>query len=118
VPVTRLDPTRQISHRFPQFLPDGRHFIFHAVGLQESSAIYLGSLDGGEPRRLTAADSSGSFVRPDRVVVIQQGTLVARRLDLARGALTGDAVTVANQVGIEENTYLGGFSASGDGQVA
>jgi hypothetical protein len=52
------------------------------------------------------------------VVVIQQGTLVARRLDLARGALTGDPVTVANQVGTEENTYLGGFSVSGNGQIA
>jgi eukaryotic-like serine/threonine-protein kinase len=118
VPVTQVDPGRQMSHRFPQFLPDGRHFIFYTVGPRESMGIYLGSLDGGEPRRLTAADASGAFVKPDQVFVMQQGTLVARRLDVARGALTGDPVTVANQVGSEENTYLGGVSVSGDGQVA
>jgi len=52
------------------------------------------------------------------VVAIQQGTLMTRRLDVARGVLTGDPVTVANQVGIEANTSLGGFSVSGDGRVA
>jgi len=76
--VTRHDPPRQISHRFPQFLPEGRHFIFYATGPEESSGIYLGSLDGEEPSRLTDADSSGAFMEPDRVVVIQQGTLIAR----------------------------------------
>ena len=118
VEVTRLDPPHQISHRFPQFLPDGRHFIFYVTGPESSSGIYLGSLDGNESSRLMAADSSGAFMKPDRVLVIQQGTLIARRLDVARRAVTGDPVTVANQVGIEGNTNLGGFSVSRDGQVA
>jgi Tol biopolymer transport system component len=116
VAVTRPDPALHYSHRFPQFLPDGRHFIFYAMGTEESSAIYLGSLDGGEPSRLMASDSSAAFMKPDRVVAIQQGTLMTRRLDVARGVLTGEPVTVANQVGIEANTSLGGFSASGDGR--
>ena len=48
---------------------------------------------------------------------VRQGTLVARRLDLARGALTGDPVTLADRVGVE-GIARGGFSVSGAGPVA
>src|SRR5207253_456935 len=41
VAVTKLD--RQSSHRFPFFLPDGRHFLFFAQGSPETAGIYLGS---------------------------------------------------------------------------
>ena len=59
VAITRLDPPRQSCHRFPQFLPDGRHFLFFALGSLEATGIYLGSLDGGDPKRLTVADYGG-----------------------------------------------------------
>ncbi len=49
VEVTRLDPPRQSSHRFPHVLPDGRQFLFYATGTPEAAGIYLGSLDGGAP---------------------------------------------------------------------
>ena len=32
VAVTRLDLSHQVSHRHPQFLPDGRQFLFYAAG--------------------------------------------------------------------------------------
>ena len=115
--VTRLDSPRQVSHRVPHFLPDGRHFLFYAAGTPEAAGIYLGSLDGGAPPRLTAADSAGAFLPPDRVVFVQQGTLVARRLDLARGALTGDPVTLADRVGVDPSAR-GGFAVSGAGPLA
>ncbi len=115
--VTELDPSRQSSHRHPQFLPGGRQFLFYALGAPETAGIYLGSLDGGAPTRLTAADSAGAFLPPDRVVFVRQGTLVARRLDLARAALTGDPVTLAGRVGVDAYAR-GGFAVSGAGQVA
>ena len=117
VAATRLDSPRQLGHRHPQFLPDGRHFLFNATGTAEAAGIYLGSLDGGAPTRLTAADSAGAFLPPDRVVFVRQGTLVARRLDLARAALTGDPVTLADRVGVDVNAR-GGFAVSGAGPVA
>ena len=52
--ATRLDPPRQLGHRFPQFLPDGRHFLFWVNGSREASGPHLGSLDGEEPKRLTS----------------------------------------------------------------
>src|SRR6185503_3247367 len=34
----------QVSHRYPQFLPDGRHFLYYALGKPEVSGVYVGSL--------------------------------------------------------------------------
>ena len=99
VMVTELDLPRQAGHLSPRFLPDGRYFLFRVAGMPEAAGIYLGALDGGAPTRLTAADSGGAFLPPDRVVFVQGGRLVARRLDLAGRALTGDPVTLADGVG-------------------
>jgi serine/threonine protein kinase/Tol biopolymer transport system component len=117
VAVTRLDPLRQTGHRIPRFLPDGRHFLFYATGNPDASGIYLGSLDGGEPKRLTAADSAGVYLPPDLLLFIRQGTLVARRLDASRSELVGDPVTVAASVGYDAS-FVGGFSATSDGLIA
>jgi len=97
--VTRLDPPRQLSHRSPHFLPDGNHFLFYATGSPEASGIYLGSLDGEEPKRLTAADTHGAHLQPDLILFVRQGALVARRLDYGRGELKGDPVMLADAVG-------------------
>ena len=32
VAITRLNPPRQVGHWFPQFLPDGRHLLYYALG--------------------------------------------------------------------------------------
>ena len=109
--VTSLDSPRQAGHRFPQFLPDGRHFVFYSAGTPEGSGIYLASLDGGgAAKRLTDADGAGAFLRPASLVFSQQGALVARHLDIANGALTGEPAHIADGVGA--------FSVSANGLVA
>jgi Tol biopolymer transport system component len=108
---------KQAGHRFPQFLSDGHRFLFYVSGEPEQSGVYLGSLDGAEPKRLTAAESAAAFLAPDWVVFAQQGSLIGRRLDLSREELTGDPLTFAGRVGTE-STGLGGFSVSSVGHVA
>src|SRR5262249_12315351 len=50
-PVTSLDPTKgENTHRWPHFLPDGRHFLYvagTAFGLKEDpkNSILVGALD-------------------------------------------------------------------------
>jgi serine/threonine protein kinase/Tol biopolymer transport system component len=107
----------QANQRFPDFLPDNRRFLFYAAGESDVSGIYLGSLDGGEPRRLVAADSAAFFVEPDRVVYVQDGALVARRLDLDRGQLTGEQQILASAIEPDEGRFFG-FSASSTGMLA
>jgi hypothetical protein len=112
VAATELDAPRQSVHGSPAFLPDGRRFLFFAGGGDpEAGGLYLGSLDGEPPRRLSAADRWGvAHLGPDRIVFLQQGALLAHRFDPERGVLTGDPVTLAASVE--------GFSVSATGIVA
>lgn len=115
--VTRLDPPRQGGHRYPHFLPDGRHFLFYVDGTPEASGLYLGRLDGSTPTRLTEAHSGGTFLPPDRVVFVREGTLVAQRLDLERHTLLGAPVALAERVGVDAGA-LAGFAVSSTGLIA
>jgi eukaryotic-like serine/threonine-protein kinase len=102
--------------RFPQFLPDDRHFIFFAL-LPDQPAIYLASLDNHEVKRLVPADAAGAYAPPGLLLYIQQGTLRAQTVDIPRGVVTGSPVTVADMVGV--GPYLnGGVSVSAAGTIA
>jgi eukaryotic-like serine/threonine-protein kinase len=118
VRVTKVDSPSEVSHRFPQFLPDGRKFLFFVQGPPEKQGIYLGELNSSQIQRLTAADVAGVYMPPGWLLFLRQGTLVARRFDPARGELTGDPITVAGPVGFDASLGAGAFSASGTGIVA
>jgi len=107
------------SHRYPQFLPDDRRFLFYVQsGSPDVAGIYLASLDAGTPKRLTAADTAGGFLPPNRIVYVRQGALVARPIDIARGEWTGDPVVLVDRVGYDPTFNLGGFSIADDGRIA
>jgi Tol biopolymer transport system component len=117
VAVTRLSG-RQSGHRFPQFLPDGHHFLLFAPGSMDFAGIYLASIDSGEPKRLTTSDTAGSYLPAGYVVFVRQGALVARHLDLAHSELTGDQITLAGPIAYDAAFNIGGFSVSREGRVA
>ena len=50
--VTRLEPAQQNGHRFPQFLPDGRHFLFYYVTGARATSIIVVQNWTGRGRRL------------------------------------------------------------------
>jgi Tol biopolymer transport system component len=116
--ITNYDSAPGVSHRYPQFLPDGRHFLFYLQGTPQTQGIYLASLDGSRPKRLTAADTAGAYLKPDRVVYVRQGALVARQLDLTSGEWKGEPVTLADRVADDPTFNLGAFSISDDGRIA
>ena len=43
VAVTKLDPPRQLRHGYPQFLPDGKHFLFYVDGTPDARGVYVGA---------------------------------------------------------------------------
>jgi len=68
-PVTHL-AEGEGSHRWPQFLPDGRRFIyFNTLGIPATQGIYIGSLDGAQPRFVLASDTPAIFVAPNRLLI-------------------------------------------------
>jgi Tol biopolymer transport system component len=97
----------QVALLAPQFLPDGHRFLFTALGAPDASGIYLATLEGSAPIRLTPSTSAGIYLPegggragPLRgggwLLWLRGDTLVAQRLDAAKGELEGKPVTVAD----------------------
>ena len=59
--VTRLGAS-ELTHQFPQFLPDGRHFLYYTLDAKPPG-VHVGQLDGAETKRLLDADSPPSLPR-------------------------------------------------------
>jgi len=119
-PVTTLDPSRsETAHFSPQFLPDGKHFLYFAQSSKaENNAIYVASLDSKEKKLLLNISSNVVYVPPGYLLFHRQGTLMAQPFDPDRLQLTGEAVPIVE--GVEFNPFGGGaaFSASDNGVLA
>jgi len=63
------------SHRWPYFLPDGRHFIYLFVTPGETQGIYLGSLDSKETKHLMRATHAAIYSPPSWRSLLGRGTL-------------------------------------------
>jgi tRNA A-37 threonylcarbamoyl transferase component Bud32/WD40 repeat protein len=123
--VTKLEADIKVgTHRWPHFLPDGRHFLYVARatgpgGTQQSGAegIYVGSIDGKESKLLVRAISSGAYASGN-VLFVREGTLMAQAFDPKLLEVTGDAFPVAEQVQFDLAYSLAAFSASENGVLA
>ena len=119
VPVTQLDPPRQTAHQFPQFLPDGEHFLFHVLG--ELPGVYLGEFSSGgikESRRLFDADSGAVYAKPGQLLFIRQGSLFAQDFDPYRLATTGEPFLATEQLALTQKAQVvTAVSASAAGPI-
>ncbi len=106
-PVTSLDPSRQQrGHAWPQFLPDGRHFLYLAYSENpENDGIYAGSLDSKETKLVLNANSSPLYSPPGFLLFVRAGTLLAQPFDADRLELKGDAIPIAE--GVQFSTTSG-----------
>ena len=118
-PITTLNADRrENSHRWPHFLPDGRHFLFTARSdVKENNLIYAGSLDSKDVKRLVAAQSNAVYVSPGYLLYAQDGTLMAQRFDAATLSVDGEAMPVAASVSHTTPSSFAAFGASADGTV-
>jgi Tol biopolymer transport system component len=114
-PLTQAAPEE--SHRWPYFLPDGKRFLFLALGGGEAQGgtIYVGSLDPGEkPKPVLQARSSVAYAN-GHILFVREGSLMAQPFDLGKLATTGDAFPVAEKVALSESTGRAGFFVSENG---
>ena len=116
--VTALQPDRkEVSHRWPQFLPDGRHFLYVVrSALPDTAGVYLGSIDGRVNRRLIQSNWAAMYAE-GHLLYMEANILMARRFDVSSLQITGDPVVVAERVGTSTAGFAA-FSASHTGQLA
>jgi serine/threonine protein kinase len=99
-PVTAIDKTRgEVGHRWPVFLPDGRHFLFLALTPNPSeSAICVGSLDSKEKTILMRSASGPLYAQPGYLLYASGHRLLARPFDASTFRLTGEPLLLAEGV--------------------
>ena len=118
VPVTRLETPRESSHRFPQFLSDGRRFLYYSIGDSEATTgVYVGSLDGEPPRRLLGAESAAVYSPSGHLLFLRQNALYAQRLDPMRLTLIGEPLHVVDRLAAD-GRLLPALSAAATGAIA
>ncbi len=117
--LTSLDSTPYQSHRWPQFLPDGRHFLFLSVQQEEGvdrSAVHLGSIGGRSPQQVLRSRSQAIY-SDGQLLFIRDRTLWAQPFDLTSEALGGAPTAIARDVLEDPTTWQAIFSASDAGTL-
>jgi hypothetical protein len=117
--ATELNRERQErGHGFPQFLPDGRHFVYLALSnKQGNTGVVVGSLDSKETKFLLPSSSQAVYAAPGFLLFVRDRTLMAQRFDAGRLELSGEASPVAEQIAV--NLFGDGmFTASSNGVLA
>ncbi len=120
-PLTRLPrPESGQAHRWPTFLPDGKHFLFSvdwsAPNENPGNGIYVGSLAGGDPQLVTSEATGNIAFAAGKILFVRDLTLTAQPFDPDRLQVTGPAVPVGvPQVVTAESFSDSAFSVSQTG---
>jgi hypothetical protein len=121
--VTKFDASRrETTHRWPHFLPDGKHFLYfsgsHSTGTEsELDAIFVGSLDAKERPKLLVNVRSKGIYASGHLLFVRQKTLLAQPFDAGKLRLTGEASPVAENVQDDLGFFNAVFSAAENGTL-
>jgi serine/threonine protein kinase/Tol biopolymer transport system component len=122
-PLTRVDESQdEVSHRWPSFLPDGRHFLYTIrSGKSGVAGVYVGDLNGSLRRRLlpdvtnavfAATGSAGGYV-----LFARTSKLMAQSFDANRLELGGEPVVLVDKIAFAEGFSFGAYSTSQNGTL-
>ncbi len=114
------DTTRgETALRYPEFLPDGRGFLFVALPQQQVNfQVYLGHLGSTDRKPLMVAGASPVYAEPGWLVTVQNSRLIAQRFDASRGKVTGKPIVLGDAPILGGNNGTRAVSASRNGILA
>lgn len=122
VQVTKLDTARkEYTHRWPFFLPDGKHFIYFArtspaYGGNALDAIAIGSLDGKTDKRLVQGISNPAYAN-GFLLYMRENSLMAQAFDPDALEVKGDPFPVTESIQFNPRFSVAAFSVSQTGQL-
>jgi eukaryotic-like serine/threonine-protein kinase len=109
---------KETSVGWPQFLPDGKHYLYLVTGEKpEDAAYWIGSIDSKEKTKLAPAQTLVQYAPPGYLLFVRDRTLVAQPFDARALKITGEAVPLAEKIGTD-NVGLARFSVSNEGVLA
>jgi Tol biopolymer transport system component/tRNA A-37 threonylcarbamoyl transferase component Bud32 len=106
--ATAIDTAHgELGHRFPVFLPDGKHFLYGSIPAGDNGHdIYFASLGSKERTLVLSADGVPSFAPPNRLVFPRGKALYSQSFDPSTGRLSGEMRPLV------EAGHASGFMAS------
>jgi serine/threonine protein kinase len=119
VRVLGVDPSDPVALLWPQFLPDGRHFLFQALEpTGRMRALRVGSLDSRDVRVITQLASRFEYAEPGYLIYVRDNALFAQPFDAKKAALSGEPTLVAENVHHFFGPGHAAFSVSQAGVIA
>ena len=117
--ITALDSTRaESTHRYPWFLPDGKHFLYLArrsgAGKGIEPTIFVGEL-GSKSRAPVIEVASNVQYASGYILYVREGVLVAQHFDPNTFAVSGPALPLIDEARMDERFSRAVFSVSDNG---
>jgi eukaryotic-like serine/threonine-protein kinase len=118
-PVVQVKPSgKEINTAWPEFLPDGHHFLYMVSGQKAEDNVYrIGSLDSKDSQVVAPAQTLITYAPPGYLLFVRDKTLVAQRFDLKSLKTIGEPAPVAEKIGTD-SVGLARFSVSRNGVLA
>jgi hypothetical protein len=104
----------------PWFLPDGRHVLYTAYPIANTSSdepvsLYVQALDSAERTKLLEVDARNVQYANNRILFVRDGTLMTQPFDPDQRVLTGQATPIASEIQRGSRQRDGFFSVSQNG---
>ena len=108
---------KEASVGWPEFLPDGRHFLYLAAGEKPDDSMYrVGLLDSAETLPVAPAQTLVLYAPPGYLLFVRDKTLVAQPFDLKNRKMKGEPIPIAEHIATD-SVGLARFSVSRDGTL-
>ena len=98
--ATTFDPDQAVdSHYWPQFLPDGRHFLYYQRSSKpEYRGVYVTALDSSSSTRILESGGIALYAS-GHLLFVRDGNLFAQAFDDRALQTSGDPVRLGDHVG-------------------
>src|ERR1022692_2711252 len=123
-PVLKLNAAKfERAHLWPQFLADGKHFVFFVLtDLDETTGVYTGELGSPEYSQVFRSATNAVYSAvggPDSkkgyLLSIRDRSLIGQAFNSAKLAVEGEAITLGEDVGAVRSLSLAPISVSNNG---
>jgi serine/threonine protein kinase len=118
--ISELDmKNNENGHRWPQFLPDGKHYLFFLRSFdRERTGVYEGALDSKEHHFVVSTPYRAIYVPQGLLLYMRHETLIAQHFDPQKGILSGESIPTPDSVAILSTNSDAMFSTSDNGVLA
>ena len=115
VPLTK-PPDSNLSHRWPQFLPDGNHVLFLSIkpGTPLGDLMVV-SVKSGESKKVASDHNNLSLYSNHKLLWVRGNTLLAQSFDPSTFSLGTDQQVLAEGMNVDKDRWTADLSASNSG---